>query len=434
MKSDTQRAYIYGIDFGTSNSAVAVWDVAERSIFEHPELAGSQPSLLYFPWARSISSQVDRVYLSREAVERYVADNMDGRLLQAIKTVLPDRSFTNTMINGITYSIEDFVAIIIRNLKERADAVTGCDVRRAVVGRPAVFSEDPEREQLAVERLEKAARLAGFDEIRFVFEPVAAAFAYEAALCQSETVLVGDVGGGTSDFTVVRLDPDKRGRSERQSDILATFGVSVAGNRLDSDIMWHRLTPRFGRGASYQEYSGGPILKALTFPHHEICRWDRIPFLAKDIKLMETMRKMSVRSTNRMGFSMLQTLIKKNMGFALFQEIEKTKIALTERDDARLIFHGDEISLDELITLTHFKHYTDSARSEIGSALDEVLIRDGCRDRDIDAVFLTGGSSLVRDICGLFTKRFGEERIRTGDTFSSVARGLAFSAPFEYAE
>ena len=131
---------------------------------------------------------------------------------------------------------------------------------------------------------------------------------------------------------------------------------------------------------------------------------------------------------------MLQTLLKRNLGFALFQEIEKTKIALTECDDARLIFHGDEISLDELITLTHFKHYTDSARSEIGSALDEVLIRAGCRDRDIDAVFLTDGSSLVRDIRGLFRKKFGEERIRTGDIFTSVARGLAFSAPFEYAE
>ncbi len=428
MKSDTQRNYIYGIDFGTSNSAVAVWNVAERSIFEHPGLTGSQPSLLYFPWARSLSSQLDRVYLGRDAVERYVADNMDGRLLQAIKTVLPDKSFTSTMINGITYSIEDFIAIIIRNLKERADAVTGCDIRQAVVGRPAVFSEDPEREHLAVGRLEKAARLAGFDEIRFVFEPVA------AALSKGETVLVGDLGGGTSDFTIIRLDPDRRDKRNRRADVLATFGVSVAGNRLDADIMWHRLTPRFGRGASYQEYSGGPILKALTFPHHEICRWDRIPFLAKDKKLMETIRKMSVRSTNRMGFSMLQTLIRRNLGFALFQEIEKTKIALTECDAARLIFNGDEISLGEFITLTHFNHYTESARSAISSALDEVLIRAGCRDSDIDAIFLTGGSSLVRDIRNLFTKKFGEERIRTGDTFTSVAKGLAFSAPFEYGE
>ena len=113
---------------------------------------------------------------------------MDGRLLQAIKTVLPDRFFRETIINRLTYSIEDLIALIIRNLKRRADLVTGCDVRRAVVGRPAVFDADPQRNRLAVERLEKAARLAGFDEIRFVFEPVAAALAYEATLCESDRI------------------------------------------------------------------------------------------------------------------------------------------------------------------------------------------------------------------------------------------------------
>lgn len=429
MASNTQRNYTYGIDFGTSNSSISIWDNQRNSVWNDEEVSRPEPTLLYFPHARSFYARTDERYFGFEAIDRYIGDNMDGRLLQAIKTILPDSSFTETIINNQTYTIEELVALHLRHLKRKADLLTGESGEVAVMGRPAVFHPDPENDKLAEDRLRTAARMVGFKSIEFQYEPIAAAWAYEASLTSPQVVLVGDFGGGTSDFTIIRLDPAKRHSNNRREDVLSTHGVPVAGNRLDSDVMWHKLTPLFGKGATYQEFAGAKVVRVPSAVHHTICRWDRIPFLNRDKKLMDKLVHFEKKSNNPEGFSRLITLIKRNLGFSVFQSIEKAKIGLSQADSAALSFLDPEMSIDGTLTDAEFREFTDDTLEQIRDSLMTTLSQAGMKADEVNLVFLTGGSSLVRPIQEIFHELFGQEKVRSGDTFTSVAQGLALSAP-----
>lgn len=384
---------------------------------------------MYFPHARSFHANTQEHYFGQSAIDRYIGDNMDGRLLQAIKTILPDDTFTETIINNQAYTIEQLVAHHLTNLKARADRATGVDTREVILGRPAIFHREAERDQLAEKRLRSAARMAGFETIHFQFEPIAAARTYETNLSSRQTVLVGDFGGGTSDFTIMRLDPAKHLHSDRREDVLATGGVPVAGNRLDAEVMWHKLTPIFGRNASYREFGSTKVLPVPTWAHHQICQWDRIPFLHKDVKLIERLEHFQKRSDQPEGYVRMLSLIRRNLGFSLFQQIEGAKIRLTTEDETHLTYPDPVISIHESFDYPEFQEMTASVTDAITATLETVLQEAGLEPDAIDCVFLTGGSSLVRNIRSLFAKRFGESRIHTGDTFASVGQGLALSAP-----
>lgn len=429
MTGPTQDRYICGIDFGTSNSSIAVWDRREQVVLDHPLLHHQEPTLMYFPHARSFYAGTQEHFFGQEAIDRYIGDNMDGRLLQAIKTILPDDTFTETIINNQAYTIEQLVAHHLANLKARADRATGIETKEVILGRPAVFHREPERDRLAEDRLREAARMAGFQTVHFQFEPIAAARTYETHLSSSQTVLVGDFGGGTSDFTIMRLDPAKHLRDDRREDVLATGGVPVAGNRLDADVMWHKLTPLFGRNAVYQEFGSTKVLPVPTWAHHQICQWDRIPFLHKDVKLIERLEQFQRRSDDPEGYVRMLSLIRRNLGFSLFQQIEAAKIRLTTSDQTRLTYPDPVIAIDESFDFPQFEEMTSAVTNAITETLETMMKEAELLPDDIDCVFLTGGSSLVRSIRSLFTERFGSSRIHTGDTFASVGQGLALSAP-----
>ena len=414
--------FVYGIDFGTSNSSVTIWDVERRTLVRDPRIADVEASFLYFPY----STRREAPVIGAQAKLRYVQDRMRGRLFQAIKTILPNRTFTETIVNNEPMSLEALVALFLRHLKQRADAVTGQDVRRVILGRPAVFSSDPEEDALAEQRVRRAAQLAGFEEIHFQLEPIAAGFAYEARIDRPELVLVGDFGGGTSDFTLVRLDPARQGRTNRAADILATAGLSVAGNKYDSATMWHKLTPRFGRNATYASW--GKRLDVPTAMHRRICQWDQIVFL-NTAENLDLLRRLVHASDDPEGFRRLIALIRENQGFALFQRIESAKITLTTADDTRIAFQHPAIPVDEALSVSEFDHYTGELTQDILRTLDQMLRQAQVDPAHVEAVFLTGGTSLIRSLRSEFARRFSPERLRGGGEFTSVADGLALSAP-----
>lgn len=419
--------FVYGIDFGTSNSSVTIWDVERRTLVRDPRIAGVESSFMYFPY----TLRKDPPLIGNAAKLRYVQDEMRGRFFQAIKTILPNRTFSETIVNNQPFLLEDLIAFFLRHLKAKADAVTGQDVKRVVMGRPAVFSDDPEEDRLAQERLQRAAQLAGFTEIHFQYEPIAAAFAYEARIARPERVLVGDFGGGTSDFTVVQLDPRRQGLTERASDILATGGLPVAGNKYDSATMWHKLTPRFGRGATYESW--GKHIEVPDTLHRQICQWDQIVFLRNAPKL-DLIWRLARLSSDPAAFARLEALVKDNQGFALFQVIEGAKIALTSRDVAPLRFTHPRIALDEQLTLAEFNRNSADLTAQITTKLDEFMARARVDPASIETVFLTGGTSLIRSLRSEFIARFGAEKIRDGGEFTSVGDGLALSAPLFFPE
>jgi hypothetical chaperone protein len=419
--------FIYGIDFGTSNSAVTIWNTTTRTLVRDPRIAGVDASFLYFPHTTRRVAPV----IGNAAKLRYVEDEMRGRFFQAIKTILPNATFTDTVVNNQTYLIEDLIALFLRNLKTRADTVTGQDVKRVILGRPAVFSVDPQADQLAEQRLHRAAQLAGFTEIHFQYEPIAAAFAYEARITQPERVLVGDFGGGTSDFTVVQLDPARQGLTDRMRDILATGGLPTAGNKYDAATMWHKVTPHFGRGATYDSW--GKQLEVPDSLYRTICQWDQIVFL-RNAKKLDLLWRLSGLSSDPAAFERFQALIKENQGFALFQVIEAAKIALTTQITAPIKFTHPQIPLDLRLTLGEFNKNSADLTAAITGFVDKFLAEAGIAPADIDTVFLTGGTSLIPSLRAEFATRFGAEKIRDGQEFTSVADGLALSAPLFFPE
>ena len=419
--------YVYGIDFGTSNSSITIWDVEKRALIRDPRIAGVESSFMYFPY----TLRRDPPLIGDAAKLRYVSDLMRGRFFQAIKTILPNRTFTETIVNNQPYRLEDLIAFFLRYLKAKADEVTRQDVKRVVLGRPAVFSSDPAEDELAQDRLRMAARLAGFEEIHFQYEPIAAAFAYEARINLPERVLVGDFGGGTSDFTVVQLDPRRQGLTERAGDILATGGIPVAGNKYDSATMWHKLTPLFGRGATYESW--GKQLEVPDTLHRQICQWDQIVFLRNAPKL-DLIWRLARLSSDPAAFQRLESLVKDNQGFAIFQMIEGAKIALTSQDTAPMRFTHPRIQIDEQLTLAEFDRNSAELTAAIAGKLDQFLADASIAPASVETVFLTGGTSFIRSLRSEFTRRFAGAKIRDGGEFTSVGDGLALSAPLFFPE
>ena len=236
-------------------------------------------------------------------------------------------------------------------------------------------------------------------------------------------MMVADLGGGTTDFTIMKLDPPAAGVARRKEDVLATDGVSVGGDAFDAGIMWNRLVASFGCGSLYESWD-----KQLEVPVHifrTLCRWERIAFL-KTSKYREELQYYLSGSSDREAIERLITLIDKNLGYALFKSIEGAKIALTEWDVAEIDFEREGLVIHETITARELNRIILPDIKRVSQGIDRCLSKAGLAEGDISAVFLTGGSSLVRRIRKLFRDRFGTQKIRSGrNTFTSVAAGLA---------
>ena len=411
---------VYGLDFGTSNSAVAVLQDGKLQVL--PISQGGKKttsSVIYFPGRGGVH------YVGDEAILKYVGNGMRGRFIQSIKSVLPDTLFTGTVIMGHGYfKVEDLVALILANLKACADKITGSDVRSVVMGRPAVYSDKKDEEEIAEERLIAAARLAGFEEIHLQIEPIAAALYYEVSLSQPQLALVADFGGGTSDFTLMRLSPDKAKLSRRQDDVIATAGVHIAGDDFDSAIMWHKLVKYFGANIRYE--SSGAVLGMPAKLMRTICEWQKISFL-KNSQDQEFIRQLLYLADDKDAVRRLHTLIEKNLGFSLFQAIEGAKCDLSTKPESEIIYSRSEIDISEPITREEFDRLISDEVSKIEGCLDKLLADSGVAVDDIDSIFLTGGTSRTPLIQVMLERKFGAAKMRMGDAFISVVSGLALS-------
>lgn len=414
-----------GVDFGTSNSAVAIPGeqpgAPARVLAIDP--AGDDArlfrSVLFYP-----EDSKDTLG-GGEAIRRYLAEG-EGRFLQSIKSFLHSTTFHATEIRRRSWKLEELVAVLLRLMRTEVERVTGGVVTRAVFGRPAAFSPDPELDALAERRLGTAAELAGFPKPTFVIEPIAAALRYEEALGRDEVVLVGDFGAGTSDFTLMRLGPSFRGREDRRADVVASSGVRVGGDRFDAAIVQHRLLARFGHGATY-----GSMLKRLDVPGwmtRKLLAWHELALLRERSTL--AFLQEAVGSCDRpRDLENLVTLVESNLAYHLYRAVEAAKRELSDHESAIVSFHEADVDLEERVTRAEFEAWTAPLRAELLEALDRCLGAAG--GVEPDAVFLTGGSSRIPSVRRLFVDRFGAGRVREGDSFTSVAAGLGRAAGIE---
>lgn len=413
--------FLYGIDFGTTNSALSIFDEEKREIVKTLII----PSVLYFPFEQ-ISGEDVKYFVGNEASQQYLADGMRGRFMKSVKRILPRSSFTETRISNQKMNASDLVSLILKELKTEADKIIGFDCRKAVIGRPAFFDDDEvAKDELAQQRLKKAAEKAGFTDMQFQFEPIAAAFAYEKNITKKERVLVADLGGGTTDFTFVELDPLKAGEKNRRRDIIATGGIYIGGDSFDSAFMWDRGTPYFGRGDRYESQPGKMLELPSTF-FTNICSWEKMNFFNGQ-KVKNDLRRYYAYTKNNRKFKNLITLTEHNLGFSIFQSIEKTKIELSTSNSSVFSYSNLEIDIHESVSLSQYNAIIGKDILKIGNYLDEFLNRNNIKKEDIDSLFFTGGTSQVAAVQDLFRSKFPNTPINSGDNFISVAQGLAYS-------
>ncbi|KAB0669720.1 Hsp70 family protein [Oryzomonas sagensis] len=417
---------VFGIDFGTTNSALSVYrnGSVEVVAVDGGDRDGElMRSVLYFNEEHEIS-------VGQEAIRQYVDDGACGRFMQSIKTFLPNTSFDSTEVFGRRYAIDDLVAIILRKIKARGEAHVGCPVESVVLGRPVVFSPDPEKDAVAEQRLERAARKAGFRNIWFQYEPVAAALAFEETLQagQERIVFIGDFGGGTSDFSVIRVKGGAFARSDRRSDVLSLGGVYVAGDKFDSQIMWDKVAHHFGRYARYKTMGKDEWVNVPKSIVYTLCQWHRIPLL-RSRKTREHIRVIKGTTDDRQAIEHLENIIGDNYGFFLFQAIEKAKCELSDRERTLISFRERDLYIDEEIGKGEFEAINAENIRQISDCIDAVVARSGLVPAQMDTVFLTGGTSRIPCIQSLFAERFGREKLDKRDAFTSVVHGLGSSVP-----
>jgi len=293
-----------------------------------------------------------------------------------------------------------------------------------------VFSTDAAKDAVAEQRLERAARKAGFKNIWFQYEPVAAALAFEDTLQTGEerTVFIGDFGGGTSDFSVIRVKGGAFGRSDRRSDVLSLGGVYVAGDKFDSQIMWDKLAQHFGRHARYKTLGKDEWVSVPKSIVYTLCQWHRIPLL-RARTTREHIRVIKGTTDDRQAIEHLENIIDDNYGFFLFQAIEQAKCELSDREQALIRFMERDLNISEGIGKEEFESINAENFQQIATCIDEVVARSGLQPSQMDTVFLTGGTSRIPRIQALFAERFGRDKLENRDAFTSVVHGLGASVP-----
>jgi hypothetical chaperone protein len=405
-----------GIDFGTSNSLASLFENNNFEFVKYADGNISNPTILYFP------AKEKQYYIGNAGIERYLyhLENSEvaGRLMLSIKSLLPDSAFDYTVVAGYgRQTADDLVAKFLVKLKELSEAQFDRKFDGVVLGRPVHFTE------LAVGRLENAAKFAGFKETIFWLEPVAAALAYETSLTKDELVCVVDIGGGTSDICVIETSNSRSLTPERFNDIKAVSGVYQAGDELSSQIMQQKLATKFGAGSTFTSLG-----KTLPFPIHIINRlskWHKINLL-RNIDDLSTISSIFRTTDQPDDIERLQTLIKNHYGFELFGAIDSAKQHLSSADLAIIKFR--QLGLAEEITLTEFENIISETVKKIENSILECLNSASIKPADINRVLLTGGSSQVPILNQTVVKIFGEDKIMRPGFFSSVATGLGHIA------
>jgi len=383
--------------------------------------------MLAFDGNHRDANKVPIPLIGRDAIDCYLHGDGECRLLQSFKSYLTSRSFTSTAIFNRTYSLEDMIAIVVRQLRAAAAQTGGAPVTRVVAGRPVQFvAEDGKVENdFAVERLLKAFGQAGVEEVVFEYEPIAAAYYYERSLDHDETVLVADFGGGTSDFCLVRLGPGRAKLNRPEDAILGTNGVGLAGDAFDRRIVQRAIADYFGKQASYR--SGDRELPVPAWIFGKFERWHQIGFLNTQPTL-RMLRDIQRHTAEPELIDHLLTLIEHNLGYHLYRSVEAVKLALSASEATEFDFDHDPIAIRRTITRAEFEDWIAPELADIETCVDGLLEATNTPAAKIDRVFLTGGSSLVPAVRAIFERRFGAGKISAGGEFISVASGLAYRA------
>jgi hypothetical chaperone protein len=362
------------------------------------------------------------------AIERYLESEEKGRLIQSLKSHLASRLLSGTEVFGRRHGLEELISRMLSDLRKHAEKQFEQPIHRAMVGRPVRFvgAESTDDDDFAVSRLRTAFHLAGFEHVDFELEPVAAACSYESTLDHDVLILIGDFGGGTSDFSLLRVGPNARTLGYGKRGMLGYSGVGLAGDAFDARIVRKLVSPALGSNSEARSLN--KILPAVpAWIYANLERWHHLSFLRTN-NVREILKSAHIRAMEPDKIAALIAIVEQDLGFQLHQAVQRVKFALSQNESAVFRFHDGGLDLRIPVTRREFETWIADDLRAIEGSVDSLLENAGIHPRDVDRVFLTGGSSFVPAVRRIFTSRFGKERIRGGHEFTSVAHGLALRA------
>jgi len=407
-----------GIDFGTSNSAVS-W-AAEGELARLIPLEGDALSM---PTAVFFNAEDRRTHFGRDAVAQYLAGT-EGRLMRSLKSLLGSPLLLEkTEVNQRPISYQEIVATFLAELRERAAQALGAAPTRVVMGRPVHFvDDDPERDALAQHSLQEAAQAAGFEQVSFQLEPIAAALDHERRLTRESLVLVVDLGGGTSDFTVVRLGPERMAQANRSGDVLATSGVHIGGTDFDQRLSLAQVMPLLGYrhlGPQQREVPNRVFFDLATW---HLIHWQYLP------RAISQAQALRVNYSNPQLHARLMEVLKNRHGHHMAHEVEQAKIRCSQQDAATQIdLSIVEPALQAPLDAADLQSHLASLLARTVACARECVERAGLTESALDAIYLTGGSSALRPFQRALQAAFPGVPLIEGDLFGGVASGLAYS-------
>jgi hypothetical chaperone protein len=391
------EAMAVGFDFGTTNSSLAIatgkGDIKLARFAYSGGLTESFRSLLYLERIREAGRSTIKSWSGPTGIDRYLNAEEKGRLIQSLKSFLSSRSLQST----------------------------------EVFGRPVRFvgAESDEDDNYAIKRLKNALHKAGFQEVRFEYEPVAAAYYYKSTLDHDELIMIGDFGGGTSDFSLLKVGPSVRKHVGAPRHVLGNEGVGLAGDAFDAKIVRHLVSPTLGAGTSLR--SGHKVLPVPKWVCFKLERWHHLSFL-RSHETLNMLKSVQAQALEPERLRALLYLVTHDLGYHLHHAVQSVKVALSHLERSEFRFQDGDSELHAEVTRSEFEDWISEELVAIEQRVDALLAKTGIHARDVDMVFLTGGSSFVPAVRRIFESRFGHEKIRTGDEFTSVARGLALRA------
>ncbi|MDQ2736286.1 MAG: Hsp70 family protein, partial [Pseudomonadota bacterium] len=398
MPLSSARSPSIGIDFGTTNSSIAL-ATAEGAVelVSFPTAAATTESfrsVLYLEQHRQAGRTHVKSFTGPSAIESYLhaeGSPTPGRLIQSLKSYLSSRTLTGTEVFGRRYSLEDLISRIVTDLRLRAEQQFCQGIRHATVGRPVRFvgADSTEDDAFAVDRLREAFTHAGFESIDFEMEPIAAAYAYESTLDHDELILIGDFGGGTSDFSLLHVGPGIRARGRTPGDLLGNSGLGLAGDTFDARIVRKLVSPALGADSLARSLNKLlPAVPAWIYANLE--RWHYLSFL-KTRNVTEILKSARANALEPEKIEALITLIDEDLGYQLHQAVQRLKIDLSRQEAAQFYFRDGSMDIAAHVTRTDFESWIGEDLQAIERCVDGLLETTGIFAKDIDRVLLTGG-------------------------------------------
>lgn len=413
-----------GIDFGTSNTVVALASGDGRVATLRFDHAGTPlnvyaSALCFWPDHRG-AGLPPRAEGGPWAIEHFLDSSDPLRFIQSFKTFAASESFQSTTIFQQRFQFEDLLAAFLRTLTRHAGSDLDLGGARIVIGRPVRFSGATPDDALAMQRYREAFGRLGVNDPRYVYEPVGAAFSFARTLERDATVLVADFGGGTSDFSVMRFVRDG---GALRAEPLGHAGIGVAGDAFDARIVEHVVAPRLGKGGSYRAFGNA----VLPLPAHffvTLSRWNELALMKGSGDLRE-LRELARTALDPAPLRDFVRLVEDDLGFPLYRAVSAAKVALSTRDEVEFRFSGSGIDIRAPIARAAFESWIAADLARIAATVDQVLEIARIGPDAIEKVFLTGGTSFVAAVQRLFAERFGHEKLTSADQFESIAQGLA---------